>query len=398
MKLPPEITRRLLRPTWIEVDLDAIEHNVKSLKKHLGNIKLIGVLKGDACGFGLEECGVAMASAGADMLAVANPFEVTVLRNYGINIPILLFASYPPELASEIVKIDVYPTLVDFDAARAFADAAKASLSKPLNVFIKVDTGLGRLGIPFQEAIHLVKFVSEIPQLKIAGIYSHAGGSSDQRAEVQFERFKHLLSETDRLGITVPIRMIASTPFVLQHPHMWLNGVDPGRLLFGIKHPPDVSVRHLPIRSALRGFRTRIIQVKPVTAEDPLEYGYERSGKKRQYGILPFGWVDTFLPTIYSKSGALVRGIKVPFLNKTFSAEHSVLDLTEVPDARPGDTVTLIGKDENASIELAHIAEKGDVLISEITRRFHRHLSCIYYKANKPVKVKTLTGGCTLLD
>jgi len=390
--LPASKVTELLRPTWVEVDLDAIEHNVKALKKMLGAVRLIGVLKGDGCGFGIEECGAAMEAAGADMLAVANPFEVKSLRNRGIHIPILIFASYPPQLAREIVKLDAIPTIVDFESARAFADAAKLYLSNPLDIFVKVDTGLGRLGIPLQQAIDLVKWISSNSHLYLKGIYSHTGGSTDEKAERQFREFQKILSKIKQLGIHIPIQMIASTPIILKHQHMWLNAVDPGRLLFGITHPPGLSASHIKIRPALRALRTRIIQVKKNFGEESIECGRQHNEKMRMYGILPFGWVDVFLPSLYSQNGALVRGVKVPFCPKPFSTEHSVLDLTNIPDAEAGDTVTLLGKDGDASIEIDTLSKQGGFLISEIVRRFHRHLSFIYFKKDKPVKVKTLVN------
>lgn len=389
-KLPNEINKILLRPTWVEVDLDAIEHNVKTVKKWLGGAKLIGVLKGDACGFGTEECGLAMDAAGVDMLAVANPFEVKVLRQSGVKCPILLFASYLPESAPDIVALGAIPTIVDMESAQVFADAAKKLMNKPLDIFIKVDAGRGRLGIPFEQGVNLVKFVSKNPYLRLSGINCHAGSSSDEIAEEQYQRFQSVLSELRAQGIEIPIRVIASTSHVLKHPHMWLNAVDPGRLLFGIKQPPDAPVPQGNLRSVLRGLRTRIIQVKSVTAGDPPHYGYGRADATPRYGVLPFGWADIFLPSVYEKSGALVRGVKVRFLQR-FSTEHSVIDLTDVPDARVGDTVTLIGEDGGSFIDETQLAKEAGILVSELTRRFHRDLSYVYFRQGKPVKVKTVT-------
>ncbi len=390
-KSADDIIDLLLRPTWVEVDLDALDHNIKTVKKWLNDVKLIGVLKGDACGFGMEECGVAMEAAGIDMLAVANPYDVKVLRRRGIKCPILLFASYFPEAAPEIVTLGAIPTIVDHESAQALADASKKLLTKPLDIFIKIDTGLGRLGVPFEQGVSLVQFVLKSPYLRLMGLYSHAGGSSDQRAQEQYRRFQGILSELNALGINVPIKVIASTPHVLKHPHMWMNAVDPGRLLFGIKHPPDAPIPEGHIRSALRGLRTRIIQIKSVTAGDPPQYKRNGTEMTPKYGILPFGWVDMLLPSVFENSGALLRGVRVRFL-KPLSAEHSVIDLTDVPDARVGDKVTLIGEDGESCISEAQLAVEAGIPASEITRRFHRHLPYVYFREGNPVKVKTVTG------
>lgn len=390
-ELPEAVRRLLIRPTWVEVDLDAIEHNVKTVQRWLSGVKLIGVLKGDACGFGTAECGLAMEAAGADMLAVGNAFEVTVLRRRGVKCPILLFASFAPDSAAEIVTLGAIPTIVDHASMEALARASARLLSNPLEVFIKIDTGLGRLGVPYQEAPALIQAVAGTPSLRLAGLYSHAGSASAERAAEQLTRMQGVLSSIAELGIEVAFKVLASTPHVMQFPNMWLTAVDPGRLLFGIKQPMDARCPEGIILPALRALRTRLIQIKTVTAGDPPEYGWGRADGVQRYGILPFGWADGFLPEAYQQSGALVRGVHVPFL-KSLSTEHSIIDLTRAPDARVGSTVTLLGKDGESSIEVERFAKAAGVLVSEVTRRFHRHLPYVYFRRGTPTRLKTLAG------
>jgi len=329
-----------------------------------------------------------MEAGGADMLAVGNPFEVVALRRHGVKCPIRLFGSLVPEAAPEIVTLGAIPTVLDHASLDALAQAAARLLSKPLEVFVNIDTGLGRLGIPHEEAPGLIQAIVKAPSLRLSGVYSHAGSSSHARAEEQLGHMKNVLSQTQALGIEIPLRVLARTPHVLRMPRMWLNAVDPGRLLFGIKQPADAPCPPGSIRSALRGLRTRLIQVKPVIAGDPS--GYRASGVAK-YGVLPFGWADGFLPDAYRKSGALVRRVRVPFLNG-LSTEHSVIDLTAVPDARAGDAVTLLGSDVDASIDAERFAKDAGVLVSEVTRRFHRHLPYVYFRNGVPTRVKTLNG------
>jgi len=389
--LPEAVRRRLIRPTWVEVDLDAIEHNVKTVQQWVGERTLIGVLKGDACGFGTEECGLAMEAAGIPMLAVGNPYEVTALRQRGVQCPILLFGSFVPEAAPEIATLGAIPTVLDHLFLQALARASAELRTAPLDVFIKIDTGLGRLGIPYGEAVGLMQAVAATPSLRLAGIYSHAGSSSEERAEEQLSRMERVVAEAESLGIRTPLTVIASTPHLLRMPQLWLNGVDPGRLLFGIRQPVDAPCREGSVRSALRALRTRLIQVKDVTAGDPKRYGFGQADGSRRYGVLPFGWADGFLPDAYFRSGAIVRGVRVPFLQR-LSTEHSVVDLTHVPEARAGDCVTLLGGDGDACIDLDRFAAEAGVLVSEVTRRFHRHLPYVYFQRGLPVRVKTLTG------
>ncbi|HEV8255480.1 MAG TPA: alanine racemase [Casimicrobiaceae bacterium] len=388
--LPEALRRQLLRPTWVEVDLDAIEHNVKTVKRWLNGVKLIGVLKGDACGFGTAECGLAMEAAGVEMLAVGNPFEVKVLRSRGVKCPILLYASFAPESVREIVALGAIPSIVDRGSMETLAQAAR-SLSNPLEVFIKIDTGLGRLGVPYVDAPALIEAATRTPSLRVVGLYSHAGGVSAERAVEQLQRVTQVLARTDKLGIKVAFKVLASTPHMMQFPEMRLTAVDPGRLLFGIKQPPDAPCPEGNLLPALRALRTRLIQVKAVTAGDPPEYGWGRTHGAKRYGILPFGWTDGLLSEAYERSGVLVRGVPARFL-APLSAEHSVIDVTDVPDAQTGDTVTILGRDGASCIEVERVAQAAGVQVSDVTRRFHRHLPFVYFWRGTPARLKTPLG------
>ena len=385
--LPEALRRQLVRPTWVEVDLDAIEHNVRTVQRWLGAVKLIGVLKGDACGFGAAECGQAMEAAGIDMLAVGSGFEVRVLRDHGVRCPILLFASFAPDQAQDIVALGAVPTIVDRASLAALAQAARGR-AQPLDVFVKIDTGLGRLGVPHADAPALVEAVAGTPRLRIAGLYSHMGGVAPERAVEQLRRMTQALAGIGALGIDPPFKVLASTPHLVQYPDMRLSAVDPGRLLFGIK-PADVPCPDGKLEPALRALRTRIVQVKAVTAGDPPDYGGAHSG--RTYGVLPFGWTDVLLPEAYERSGALVRGVRTAFL-APLSAEHSVIDLTDVPDARAGDIVTVLGSDAGARIDVEHVAAAAGAEVSDLTRRLHRHLPFVYFRRGAPVRLKTPLG------
>jgi alanine racemase len=275
----------------------------------------------------------------------------------------------------------------------ALAQAAIA-LSTPLEVFIKIDTGLGRLGVPYEDAPALIDAVAKTPLLNVIGLYSHIGGATAERAAEQLQRMKQVLSRTDELGIEVAFKVLASTPQLMQFPNMWLTAVDPGRLLFGIKQPARAPCPEGKLLPALRALRTRLIQVKAVTAGDPRRYGWGRADGVQRYGVLPFGWTDGFLPEAYERSGALVHGVPARFLAR-LSAEHSVIDLSHVPDAQAGDTVTLLGKDGRSFIDVERVAKAAGLQVSDVTRRFHRHLPFVYFRRETPVRLKTPLGEVT---
>jgi len=265
------------------------------------------------------------------------------------------------------------------------------SRSVLLEVFIKIDTGLGRLGVPYEDAPALIGAVARASQLKIVGLYSHLGSATGEQASQQLSRMSQVLSIAGKLGVKAAYNVLASTPHVMRFPAMRLSAVDPGRLLFGIKHSPDAKCPEGELLPALRALRTTLIQVKPVTVGDPPDYGFGRQPGARRYGVLPFGWTDVFLSETYKRSGALVRGIRVPFLT-ALSAEHSVIDLTGVPDAQAGDIVTILGKDSGKQICVEALAREAALQVSDLTRRFHRHLPFIYFRRDIPTRLKTPLG------
>jgi alanine racemase len=387
IELPDALRRRLLRPTWVEVDLDAIEHNVKTVKRWIGDVRLIGVLKGDGCGFGAAECGLAMQAAGVDMLAVGSAFEVPRLRRRGVTCPILLYASFTPSAIADILTLGAIPTIVDRVFADALAEAARA-LPKPVEVFVKIDTGLGRLGVPYDEAAALIERVVKTASLRLVGLYSHCGGADARRASEQLERMQHVIARARALGVEAPFNVLAATPHLMSRPDMWLTAVDPGRLLFGIA-PRERSARvEGELRPALRALRSSLIQVKRTSSSDPDEYGSRHAGGVRRYGVLPFGWTDVLLREPYESSGALLRDTPVRFI-APLSAEHAVVDLTAMPDARDGDIVTILGRDGERAIDIDRAAAAAGVQVSDITRRLHRHLPFVYFRLGVPVRVAT---------
>lgn len=356
------------------------------MKRWIGSVRLIGVLKGDACGFGAPDCALAMQAAGVDMLAVGNAFEVSLLRRRGVKCPILLYASFVPQSVHQIVALDAIPTVVDQQSMHALAQAAR-SLSKPLDVFVKIDTGLGRLGVPYKEAPELIEATAKSDSLRIVGLYSHCGAIDRQRASEQLDRMHDVVSRAQRLGIEAPFKVLAATPHLMQRPDMWLTAVDPGRLLFGITLS-GTGERSGELRPAFRALRSRLIQVKSASCADPPEYGWNRVDGVRRYGVLPFGWTDVLLRAPYEQSGVLVRGVPVRFVT-ALSAEHSVVDLTAVPEAAAGDVVTILGNDGVRSIDVEEVAKAAAMQVSDVTRRIHRHLPFVYFRRDVPVRLKT---------
>jgi len=340
------------RPTTMVVDLAAAAANVRAVRQMVGaGRKIFAVVKADGYGHGAFELGAAFLTHGADALGVADLAEGIRLRRRGITAPILVYPNALPEAAPEALAHALTPTLVDLEGAQAYSDAATG----PCDVFVKVDVGLERLGVPAEQAVKVIAAMLELPRLRLAGICAHPhapGGADTAYAEWQLGRFTAVVDELEARGVRVPIRLLAASPFVLRFPQTYLNAVDPGRMLYGITMPGETPP--VPLRSTLGALVTRVIALKEIAPRERFaELAPFPVTAPMRLGVIPIGSADG-LNSLHA-GRMLVRGRAVPILGGP-SLEHTRLDLTAVPEARVGDEVVVIGRQGDAEITVAEVA------------------------------------------
>jgi alanine racemase len=350
----------LLRPTWFEIDLDAAVENLRTVRRLVGPArKIFAVVKADGYGFGSLEMGRAFAQNGADALGVADLVDGVRLRHSGLTLPILVYPNALPDAAGAVLAAGLMPTLTDFAAARAYDEAAGHSgLGPPTDVFVKVDVGLERLGVPADEAVKLVLAIRELPRLRLAGLATHLHVPTDaERAYVQwqFARFTAVLDALVAQGIQVPVRLAASSPLVLGYPDTYLNAVDPGRMLYGMNRD-DVATEGT-LRPAFHALKSRLVEVKDLTPRERFaEAAPFPIARGMRLGVIPIGMGDGFHRL--NAGRVLVRGRSVPILARP-SLEHTRVDLTTVPDAAVGDEVVLIGRQGAEAITPDEVAKQN---------------------------------------
>lgn len=375
----------LLRPTWLEIDLDAVADNVRAVRRLIGaDRQLIAAMKGDGYGFGSVEMARVFVAGGVDALALADLADAIRLRKHGFTHPILMYPNALPEAATEVIAFGITPTVTDEPSARAYSSAASA----PLGVFVKVDVGLERLGVPAEEAVSFVRTVHRLPRLGVEGIYTHLhvpAGVAPAYVDWQVERFTTVLDCLDAEGIRVPVRLAASSPAVLRFPGSWLNAVDPGRILYGAIPASETSPVWL--RPAFKALKTRLIAVRPTTprarfaAEAPFALD-----AVRRLGVIPAGWGDG-LATL-SAGRVLVRGLSVPILARP-SFEHTRVDLTSVPEACVGDEVVLIGRQGTAEITLDEAAARNGLDPIQLAPAVRESVARVYVAGGETRTVRT---------
>jgi alanine racemase len=362
------------RPTTLVVDLDAAAANVRAVRQMVGaGRKIFAVVKADGYGHGAAELGAVFLAHGADALAVADLAEGIRLRQRGIAAPVLVYPNALPGAAPEALAHGLTPALVDLEGARAYAEAATG----PCDVFVKVDVGLERLGVPAEQAVKLIAAMLELPRLRLAGLCAHPhapDGADPAYAEWQLGRFTAVVDELEARGVRVPIRLLAASPFVLRFPQTYLNAVDPGRMLYGITFPGETSP--VPLRSTLRALTTRIIALKELMprARFADQAPFPVTAPMR-LGVIPMGSADG-LAWLHA-GRMLVRGRAVPLVGGP-SLEHTRIDLTSVPDARVGDGVVIIGRQGEAEITVAEVAEHHGLGLHHVATTVGARVTRVY--------------------
>jgi alanine racemase len=366
------------RPTMLEIDLDAAAHNVRAVRELVGpDRKVFAVIKAGGYGFGAAEMGAVFARNGADWLAVADLTEGIRLRLRGITTPILVYPNSLPSAAADTLAHNLVPTLVDLDSARAYSEAATG----PCDIFVKIDVGLERLGVPAEQAVKTIRAMLDLPHLRLGGICAHPHadhGDDSSYADWQLARFTGVVDELEAQGVRVPVRLLAATPFVLRFPHTYLNAVDPGRMLYGVILPGETSP--VPLRPTLRALTTRVIALKELT---PRERFADRAPfpvtAPMRLGVVPIGSADGML---WLNAGhVLVRGHSAPIIGSP-SLEHTRIDLTGVPDAAVGDEVVIIGRQGDLEITPAEVASRHGLGLHHVATTVGPRVARVYVSAS----------------
>ena len=356
------------RPTWLEVDLGAIAHNVRRLKEFAGEAQLMISLKADAYGHGAIQVAQTALLNGATWLGVACLGEGLALRQAGIRAPILILGYTPAWQARDVLRHDLTATVFDLDVARAFSRATLA-LDRPARVHVKVDTGMGRLGVFPDQAVTFIRTLRQLPGLIIEGIFTHlsvADGTSDwERAYCadQLAAFDRVLTDLAAANIHVPLVHAENSAALLKDdgPSTGIDDRTIDHRPSSIVHRPSSVFPRPPRHRRLRprplapgplpvglppalAWKTQVAQVKELPPGSFVGYGatYRTSGRER-IAVIPVGYADGFRRGPHHWGEVLVRGRRAPIAGRV-CMDQTMINVTDIPDVRQGDEVVLIGR------------------------------------------------------
>ena len=332
------------RPVWAEVNLPAIAHNVQEIRRRLRpGVQFCAVVKADAYGHGVEPVARTVLAAGADRLAVAIPGEALELRRAGFTVPILILGYTPPQLTAQMVAHDITQTVYSPVSAQSVSAAAVAA-GKTAAIHLKIDTGMGRIGVHPEDAVDFARQVSLLPGIHLEGVFSHFASADETDktfAHEQFQHFQKVLDGLDAAGIKIPIRHIANSAATLEMPETHLDMVRPGIILYGL-WPSDEVKKNIDLQPAMT-LKAQISHIKTVAAGASVSYGrHYRAPEPRSIATLPLGYADGFTRLLSGKSAAIVHDRTVPQVGR-ICMDQCMLDVTDVPNAAVGDTAILFG-------------------------------------------------------
>ncbi len=352
---------------WAEIDLGAVDHNLRALRRLTGpQVRMLAAVKANAYGHGMVEVARRAAASGVHMLGVARVSEGIRLRLAGIETPVLIFGYTPPEAVPELLRHDLTPTVFSLATAEAMSGAALAG-GRRLAVHVKVDTGMGRIGLlpegrhPDGEgaAVPEIERIAGLRGLVPEGIYTHfaASDSRDKTSAVrQFARFTGVLSALAARGVVFPLRHAANSGAIIDMPETHLDMVRPGISVYGLYPSDEVDKARIDLIPVMT-LKARIAQLKSVPAGFPVSYGSTyTTPRPTRIATVPVGYADGYRRALSSRGVMLVGGRRVPVVGRV-CMDLTMLDVGGVPGVRPGDAVVILGAQGGERITADEIAE-----------------------------------------
>jgi alanine racemase len=363
------------RPTWVEIDLEAIANNARLLASMAAPAKIMAILKADAYGHGMIKVARTVLNNGVSWVGVATLGEAITLRKKGVDAPILVLSYLPAWQAHDAIHHNISATIFSEEIARAFRQAA-ADLNKEALVHVKVDTGMGRLGLLPDEVLPFMKKMAQTG-LKVEGLFTHFATADEADLTQTYDQlrcFQEILVQLDQAGLRPPLIHAANTAALLNVPEARFDMVRPGIGIYGLPPSP-----HRPLPEGFRpalSFKTTVGQVKTLAPDSPVGYGaiYRTKGRET-VAIIPVGYADGFRRSPRTWGEVLVKGQRAPLVGRV-SMDQCAINITHIANVRQGDEVVLIGQQGNETITAEEVAENlGTInyeVVSELLARVPR--------------------------
>lgn len=368
------------------VDLSAIRHNFSTLQglankqmvagpqKHL---ELISVIKADAYGHGMLEVARVINECGGKFFGVSNVQEGIALREAGFKQDILIFETTLPQLAQPIIDYQLTPTICTFELASALHRCAKP-LKKKVDVHVKVDTAMGRLGIPLVSAVDFIENLRTMERLNLQGICTHFP-SADTNEELtlwQIQSFMELIKELDTRGIRIPYIHAANSMGLVGYKNIFFNLARPGLMIYGL-YPKDTLRESILLKPAL-SVVSKIVFLKSIPKGQGISYGHSFIAPYTMtVAVLPIGYNDGYMRALSNKSCVLIDGERCPVLGHV-TMDQTIVDVTRLKSPHLGMPAVILGEQKDQSVTADDLAQWAGTINYEIVCSLGNRLPRIY--------------------
>ena len=378
------------RPVWEEVNLDNLAHNMKNIRAKAKSKELFGVVKADAYGHGAIDVAPVLLENGATRLSVAVLSEGVELRKSGIKCPINILGVTPETLFDDVIAYDLEPVVFNYDYAHKLSMAAVAK-NKIVNIHIKVDTGMGRIGfLPTEESVVEAVKISKLPNLEIQGLFSHFSTADEVNKEYskyQFEKYNWFLNKLLDNGVKIKIRDIANSAAIMELPDTHYDGARPGIILYGYYPSPDVDKKELDIKPVMT-LKANILHIKTMEPGQYIGYGRKfKTGRKSIIATLGVGYADGYTRMLSGKAKVIINGKFAPVVGN-ICMDQCMIDITDVEGVKVGDEVILMGTDGKLKFDVDDIAPLLGTINYEVLCMVGKRIPRVYIKGGKIVKVR----------
>lgn len=385
-----------IKRTWAEIDLDALDYNIKNIRSKMKDgEKIMGIVKADCYGHGDGFISRKLEAAGFDWFGVSNIEEGMSLRTEGITKPILVLGYTPVDCAKLMAEQKITQALIGMEYCEALqAEAAKAGVV--VEGHIKLDTGMTRVGFQtdddnFEESLKDIIAVSKMPNIHITGIFTHHAvadaykGDNPSYTDMQFTRFMKMIDALKSEGVDVGLRHCANSATIISYPEKHLDMCRSGIITYGML-PSDECEGRIDLKP-LMTLKTTIGLVKKVKAGAQLSYGRTYTAETdRIIATVPIGYADGYNRNLSNQARMLVHGQFVPVVGRV-CMDQTMIDVTDVPDVKMGDEVVVFGKQGDNVLPIEELAEKLHTINYELTCVITKRVPRVYLQDGKIVGI-----------
>ena len=373
------MTKKLMQ--WVEIDRSALTSNLRQFRSLIGDkVKLLAVVKANAYGHGILEISRIASEAGADWLGVHSLEEGLLLRQAGIDCPLIVLGYVSSQELEKAVARGMRLTVYNFDTVRLLAQISRR-LKKKVFLHLKVETGTYRQGIREEDVLPLIKEIQKYPNLTIEGLSSHFANIEDTTdhsyPRLQLKRFKRVIQRLDKNKIKIPLKHTACTAATILFPDTYFNMVRVGIGMYGLWPSKETYLscilqRRKPIfLKPVLSWKTRIAQIKKVPQDSFIGYGCTyRTTRETVLAVLPIGYYDGYSRSLSNFSYVLIKGHRAPLCGRV-CMDFIMVDITDIPQVNLEDEVTLLGQDGEEVISADYLAGLAGTINYDIVTRIN---------------------------